>query len=140
MAVHKIRRKLVAADGATFTGSVGFNGPMAVNATMTLSSALIHNVPPRAAMGGANRVAGITRINSGATSATQSTTALNSGAVVLVSPVLLGAGVASYNLIGQVVVTTVAPQGSGGYFSLGYLGTQSGVAANIDVGWFIVNP
>ena len=84
--------------------------------------------------------AGVLRINSGATSATASTTALNSGAQVFISPVLVGAGVASYNLIGQIVVTTIAQAASGGYFSLGYTGTQNGLAANVDVGWFIINP
>lgn len=147
MGLHKIRRKAVLADGMTVSGSVGLNGRVDVNTsafingTMTFSKAPAFNVPMTSKTGSAAyQPAGVLRINSGATSATASTTALNSGAQVFLSPVLVGAGVASYNLIGQIVVTTIAQAASGGYFSLGYTGTQNGLAANVDVGWFIINP
>lgn len=153
MGLHKIRRKAVLADGITVAGSAGFSGPVLVNTTMTIGGATTINgtmtfskspalnVPVTFKTGSAAyQPAGVLRINSGATSATASTTALNSGSIVLISPVLLGTGVASFNLIGQIVVTTIAPAGSGGYFSLGYTGTQNGIAANVDVGWFIINP
>ena len=147
MAVEKFRRKASFADGATFAGSVGFSGPVLVNtattfnATATFSAAPVFNLPITAPTGSANtQIAGVLRINSGATSATQSTTRLNSGALVFTQPILVGAGVASFNLIGQIVVTTVAQATSGGYFSLGYTATQNGLAAPVDVQWFIINP
>ncbi len=153
MAVEKFRRKASFADGATFAGSVGFSGPVLVNttqvfgaattfnATATFSASPVFNMPITAPTGSANtQIAGVLRINSGATTATQSTTRLNSGALVFTQPILVGAGVASFNLIGQIVVTTVAQAASGGYFSLGYTATQNGLAAPVDVQWFIVNP
>jgi hypothetical protein len=135
VAVEKFRRKAAFADGLTSAGSVGFSGTIQVNTTMRLGAPVI------APIGSAsNAFAGVVRINSGATSATQSTQAINSGGLVFVSPVLVGAGVASFNLIGQIVVTTVAQAASGGYFSLGFTGTQNGLAAPVDVPWFIINP
>jgi hypothetical protein len=129
MGLHKIRRKAVLAGAMTVAGSVGLSGRVNFSGQIAMAT------------GSASaQKAGILRINSGATSATASTTAINSGAFVMISPVLLGTGVASFNLIGQIVVTTVAQAASGGYFSLGYTGTQNGLAANVDVGWFIINP
>jgi hypothetical protein len=151
--IEKIRRKASFLDGATFTGSVGFNGavavntaqtfggPVTVNGVMTFSKAPILKVPPIFTTGSAAyQMAGILRINSGAVSATASTTAIGSGGFPMLSPIVLGVGVASYNLIGQIVVTTIAQAASGGYFSVGYTGTQNGLALNVDIGWFIINP
>lgn len=129
MAVDKFRRKAVFADGLTSAGSVGFSGQVNFNAGV--------NAPT----GSANSQRfGYLRINSGATSATQSTTALNSGALVIVGGgVLVGAPVASYNLVGELVVNTIAQANSGGYFTVGFAGSN-GYAANLDVPWFIINP
>lgn len=153
MGIEKIRRKASFLDGATFTGSVGFNGavavntaqtfggPVTVNGVMTFSKAPILKVPPIFTTGSAAyQMAGILRINSGAVSATASTTAIGSGGFPMLQPIALGVGVASYNLIGQIVVTTIAQAASGGYFSVGYTGTQNGLALNVDIGWFIINP
>ncbi len=139
--IDKFRRGLTVKGPALFAGSVSIAGPFPINSTMTFSSAPKFNVPPAFATGSAAyQPSGVLRINSGATSATASTTAINSGGFPMLQPIVLGVGVASFYLIGQIVVTTVAQAASGGYFSVGYTGTQNGLAMNVDVGWFIVNP
>lgn len=135
MAVEKVRRHTRFDDGFTAQGSVGLNGPLQVNTTMRIGG------PVTAPTGSSNSQRfGILRINSGATSATHSTTALNSGAQLMVGAgVLVGAPVASYNLVGELVVNTIAQANSGGYFTVGFAGTNA-YAAGLDVPWFIINP
>ena len=116
-------------DGMTVTGSTGFSG------RVNLSGGLAMTTGSASA-----QYSGVLRINSGATTATASTTVINSGGFPMLQPVIVGVGVASYQLIGQIVVTTVAQAASGGYFSVGYSGAQNGLGMNVDVGWFIVNP
>lgn len=153
MGVEKIRRKAVFRDGITVAGSAGFNGPVDVNTTMriggavtangtfTFSAAPVFNREITAPTGSAaSQRFGYLRINSGATTATHSTTALNSGALLIVGAgVLVGAAVASYNLVGELVVNTIAQAASGGYFTVGFTGSNA-YAANLDVPWFIINP
>ena len=153
MAVEKIRRKAIFADGLTSAGSAGFNGqvqvntsvivggPATINAAMTFSASPVFNREITAPTGSsASQRFGYLRINSGATTATQSTTALNSGAMLMVGAgVLVGAPVASYNLVGELVVNTIAQAASGGYFTVGFAGSNA-YAANLDVPWFIINP
>ena len=147
MAIDKYRRKAVFVDGMTSAGSAGFNGPvdvntvMRINGTATFSASPVFNLPITAPTGSANtQIAGYLRINSGSTTATQSTTRLNSGAILMVGAgVLVGAAVASYNLVGELVVNTIAQAASGGYFTVGFAGTNA-YAAPVDVPWFIVNP
>lgn len=153
MGVEKVRRKAVFKDGLTTIGSAGFSGPVDVNTTMriggavtangvvTFSAAPIFNREITAPTGSsASQRFGYIRINSGATSATQSTTALNSGALLIVGAgVLVGAAVASYNLVGELVVNTIAQAASGGYFTVGFSGSNA-YAASLDVPWFIINP
>ena len=153
MGLYKIRQKAKFMDGFSSAGSAGFSGqvnvntaavfggPVTLNGTMTFSAAPVLNVPPTFKTGSAAyQPAGVLRINSGAASATASTTAINSGGFPMLQPIVLGVGVASYQLIGQIVVTTVAQAASGGYFSVGFSGAQNGLGMNVDVGWFIVNP
>ena len=152
MAVEKYRRKASFADGATFVGSVGFSGPVLVNttqvfrgattfnATATFSASPVFNMPITAPTGSANtQIAGVLRINSGAVSATQSTTRLNSGAMIFLTTVLVGAAVSSYGLTAPVVITTYAQANSGGYFTAGFIGGVA-IGTNADVNWFITNP
>lgn len=153
MAVERFRRKAVFADGLTSVGSVGFSGqvqvntsmviggPVTVNAAMTFSAAPVFNREITAPTGSsASQRFGYLRINSGSTTATQSTTALNSGALLMIGGgVLVGAPVASYNLVGELVVSTIAQASSGGYFTIGFAGSNA-YAANLDVPWFIINP
>lgn len=136
-----IRRKATFKDGFTAVGSVGLSGSVQVNTTMTFSAAPVFNVPVTAPTGSANyQVAGRLRINSGSTSATHSTTALNSGSILMVgAPILVGAPVASYNLVGELVVNTIAPSGSGGYFTVGFAASNA-YGVHVDVNWFIINP
>lgn len=125
-----VRTTLVIAGAATF------------NAAATFSASPVVNMPLTAPTGSAaTQIAGYLRINSGAASATMSTTRLNSGAILIVgAPVLVGAPVASYNLVGELVVNTLAQAASGGYFTVGYAAPTIAYAANIDVPWFIINP
>lgn len=135
MAIDKFRRKASFADGITSAGSVGFNGPVNVNTGIAITG------PISAPTGSASaQKFGYLRIGSGTTSATQSTTALNSGAMLIVGAgVLVGAPVASYNLVGELVVSTIAQAASGGYFTVG-LAASNAYAAPLDVPWFIINP
>ena len=141
MGLDKQRRKQIFADGFTTAGSAGFNAPIDVNTTARFAAGLTLNGPPTAPTGSANnQLAGYLRINSGATTATQSTTRLNSGAILIVGAgVLVGAPVASYNLVGELVVNTIAQAASGGYFTVGFAGSNA-YAAALDVPWFIINP
>lgn len=153
MAVEKFRRKAAFADGLTSVGSAGFSGQVQVNTSMivggpvtmngvtTFSASPVFNREITAPTGSsASQRFGYLRINSGATSATQSTTALNSGSLVIIGGgVLVGAPVASYNLVGELVVNTIAQANSGGYFTVGFAGSNA-YAASLDVPWFIVNP
>ena len=129
MGLYKIRQKAKFMDGLTATGSAGFSG------RVNLSGGLAMTTGSAAA-----QYAGVLRINSGAVSATASTTVINSGGFPILQPIAIGVGVASYQLIGQIVVTTVAQAASGGYFSVGFSGAQNGLGMHVDVGWFIVNP
>ena len=129
MAIDKFRRKVSFADGFTAAGSVGLSGQVNINAGV--------NAPTGSA---SNQKFGYTRIGSGLLTATVSTTALNSGAIVMVgAAVLVGAAVASYNLVGELVVNTIAQAASGGWFIIGYTASNA-YAAPIDVPWFIINP
>jgi len=133
--VYKVRQKAIFKDGASFVGSVGLSGTVQVNSAISITG-------PISAPTGSNvaQKFGYLRINSGQTSATMSTTALNSGALLIVGAgVLVGAAVASYNLIGELVVNTIAQATSGGYFTVGFTGSNA-YAAALDVPWFIINP
>lgn len=135
MGVYRVRRKASFADGGTFTGSLGLNGTVQVNTAIAITGPI--SAPTGSA---ASQKFGYLRINSGQTSATMSTTALNSGALLIVGAgVLVGAAVASYNLIGELVVNTIAQAASGGYFQVGFTGSNA-YAAALDVPWFIINP
>lgn len=135
MGIYKVRTKAQFKDGATFAGSAGFDGAIQVNSAMRVVG------PISAPTGSSNaQKFGFLRINSGATTATHSTTALSSGALLIVGAgVLVGAQVASYNLVGELVVNTIAQQASGGYFTVGFAGVNA-YAAPLDVPWFIINP
>ena len=129
-------RKAVSFKGeVTVTGSTGLNGAVQVNTAIRLGG------PVTAPTGSSNSQRfGMLRINSGATTATHSTTALASGALLMVgAATLVGAPVASYNLVGELVVNTIAQASSGGYFTVGFAGSNA-YAANLDVPWFIINP
>ena len=130
MAIEKVRRKAAFADGFTAAGSVGFAGQVRVGGNLA--------APTGSA---SDQRFGVLRVGSGLTSATQSTTALNSGALLMVGAgVLVGAPVASYNLVGELVVNTIAQAASGGYFTVGFTATANAYAAPFDVPWFIINP
>lgn len=131
----KFRKAIVLNGGLTAAGSAGFNAPVQVNTALRVTG------PITAPTGSANNQRfGILRINSGATTATHSTTALASGAMLMVgAATLVGASVASYNLVGELVVNTIAQASSGGYFTIGFAASNA-YAANLDVPWFIINP
>ena len=135
MGVVKHRRKVVERGTFSVVGSAEFLGRTDVRPTF------VFNAPPQAPTGSANnQLAGYLRINSGAVTATHSTTRLNSGAILIVGAgVLVGAAVASYNLIGELVVNTIAQAASGGYFTVGFAASNA-YAAALDVPWFIINP